>query len=235
MKLKRNLLMTIIAAFFGFMLALQFKTITKQEISYTRDIGELQVALAKAEKTHINLSQKLAQTQHLLKKYKKREAEVSIQAMKKELKKLKRRAGLTKVTDSGVTLTIAPMVFVQSGPYNHEPVTDTLLRRLMNQLNQFGATEISVDGERIINTSPIRMVNGQLTVNDHPIDDVPFKIKVLAPKPEMLKKKLDVSQIAESFARSGLQIAAKIEQQLTLPAYEGTIHTEHLNVAEGGT
>ncbi len=68
------------------------------------------------------------------------------------------------------------------------PVSDTisadLLRRLINELNMYGAEHISIADQRLVNTTVIRDINGVTKVDSYPLRSFPIEIKVITPDAE---------------------------------------------------
>ncbi|TCP29095.1 uncharacterized protein YlxW (UPF0749 family) [Scopulibacillus darangshiensis] len=232
MKKRHALTMTLVTLIIGFMLAIQFETTRNPQKRDTRDIWQLQEDLAKEEKRHIELNNEFKETSQLLQKYKTEQGNQKIMAMKEALKELKEKAGVTEKTGQGVILHIRPMVDTSLIEESYYSVSAILLRRLINELNQYGASEIAVSGERIINTTPIRVVQKKLFVNDHMISDVPFNIHVLTPRPKDFAKRVDVSQSGEDLAREGLVITAEVKKLVKLPAYTPNIGLNYLHTVK---
>lgn len=227
--------MTLVMLLVGLMLAVQFETTKKPATRDTRDIWQLQEDLAKEQKTHQKLLTELDSANKLLQQYEGKQNQSKISAMKNELTTLKKKAGLTKVSGPGVVITVKPLVDPSLIGSNYKDVSPMLLRRLINELNQFGATDIAISGERVINTTPIRLVDGQTLINDRRLQDVPYSIKVLTDNPSDLNKRIQVSQSSNEFAREGLELATKVEKSITLPAYTQPIVIKYMKEVKGGS
>ena len=225
----------LIAVFLGFMIALQFQTAKTPQNRDTRDIWQLQDDLTKEEKKHIQLNQQLADSIDLLQKYKSDSNSTKVTAIKDELKTQKRSAGLTDVTGKGLSITIQPLEGANIDNQSYEDVTADLLRQLINELNFYGATDVAIAGERVINISPIRMVHNDIYINDQKIPGVPFTIQALLPKPEDSKNRLSVSEVADNFARTGLGLNIKVENSITLSAYNEKVNLHYMKPVEGGS
>jgi uncharacterized protein YlxW (UPF0749 family) len=232
---KQKLTFALIAVFFGFMLAMQFQTTKAPKNRDTRDIWQLQDDLTKAEKEHILLNRQLSSAQDLLNKYQSNNSGSKVEAMEEALEKQKRMAGVTPVSGQGLSITVKPLEGTGIGNQSYEDVTADLIRQLINELNFYGATDMSISGERIINISPIRMVHNELYINDHKIPGVPFTIKVLIASPEESKNRLSVSEAADNFARMGLGLDIVVKKKETLPAYNQEIKLHKMKPVEEGS
>ncbi|WEG11660.1 DUF881 domain-containing protein [Pullulanibacillus sp. KACC 23026] len=231
---RERLSLAIVALFFGFMVILQFKTISHPKQKDTKDIVELQSDLAKAQKEHITLNNQLSQAEQLLTKYENSQTDNKLQAMKEELEQQKVQAGVTAKTGKGDLIQLKKLI-EGNDPFDSDSVTDVMMRNLINVLNEYGATDIAVSDERIINISPIRMVHDDLLINDQKLPQPPFNIEVLSDDPNKLKKELESSSVLDDFARAGLTLEVTVKPSITLPAYNDPIQFNSLKLTKGGS
>ncbi|WP_229745357.1 DUF881 domain-containing protein [Pullulanibacillus pueri] len=222
---------TLVTAFLGFMVALQFGVTKEDKPRDTRDIYQLQDDLTKAEKKHVQLNEQLSESNRLLEGYESDDTKSQLQTMKEALDKQKELAGETVKAGTGVLVTVQALAqgYSEAG----EGLNADLIRRLINELNTLGATDIAIADERLTNRSPIRMVHEIVYVNDHPLPDLPFPIRVLTPHPSDLKKRLEVSESMEDFAREGLTMMVKVEDRLKLPANGESEKVEYMKPVKG--
>lgn len=228
----KKIMLTGVAFILGFMLVVQFQTANGLKDSGerdTRDTLQLREDLSKEKIRHQELYKELREAESLLNNYQHNQENQKARAMRNKLKQLEKEAGLTKISGQGIVLHVEPLVSASL----IEGVTPELLRRLINELNLYGATEIAIDGERVIGTTSIRTVNGQTYVNDRRISDIPFNIKVLAKDVKALHNEMQVSQSRENFARAGLKLLAESKDILELPAYDHHILVQYMELAEG--
>ncbi len=92
-------------------------------------------------------------------------------------------AGLTNVKGKGVIITLNDAKLTDdmkgSGQYtNYGIVHDVNISRFVNELKAAGAEAISVNGQRIVNTSEIRCVGPSIMVNSEKVA-APFVIKAI--------------------------------------------------------
>ena len=100
---------------------------------------------------------------------------------------------------------------------------------------------ISIDEQRLINTTVIRDINGVTKIDGHSLNRLPIVIKVMtedAKTADKLFKRMQVSKSADEFFIDNLRI--KVEKPdgfITIPAYENTIRIrdmEPVNHDKGG-
>jgi uncharacterized protein YlxW (UPF0749 family) len=232
--LRQRLSLTIVAMFFGFLLILQFQTIKHPKVRDTRNIFQLQSDLAKAQNQHIELNSELTQSEQLLNKYQSSQKENLVKTMKETLQQQKVEAGLTPKEGPGDLIVIKPLVGGNDPFANDDIITANLMRSLINDLNEYGATDLAVGGTRIINITPIRSVHEDLYINDQKMPELPYAIQVLTNDPAKLKTLLDVSPVLDDFARAGLTLDVSIQKKVSLPAYQSPIKFNYVKPVEGG-
>ncbi|MDC3412837.1 DUF881 domain-containing protein [Aquibacillus sp. 3ASR75-11] len=232
MKKKHLILVSFICLLTGIMIAVQFQSTQIPKKRDTRDLWEVRTAIQEQQKLQQSLYKQIEQTDQTIEKYDKQTEEEKLQTIKNSIENLTQEAGLTEVTGAGVVLTIEP-IFVESDELQQYPsLTPDHLNRLINELNSFGAKEIAIENERITNLSPIRYVNGKTYVNNQPLPSLPIKILVLAENPKKLFDYLQVSNSKDNFAIDALDITATLEDDITLPKYDGTINVKWIKVKE---
>lgn len=216
----------------GMMMAIQFQTAQEPEKRDTRDLWEIRAELEQEQKTQQELYQQLAEVELTIDQYNKQSDREKIETLKSSLEDLREKAGLTEVTGGGVRITISPIFFESVSGQKYPSVTPELLSRLLNEINNYGATQVAIENERIVNVSPIRLVNGKTYVNNHPLPPLPIEIKVLSENPKKMLDYVQVSQAKDNFAIEELELTAEVVDELTLPNYEAPIDLEGLEVKE---
>ena len=111
-------------------------------------------------------------------------------------------------------------------------VSPVLLKRLVNDLNMYGAKQISIDGERVINTTLIRDINGDTKINGHSINQYPLEVRVIAENSESADKlynRIQVSPVIDEFFVDNLQVKiGKPEESISIPAYDESIRIRYM-------
>jgi hypothetical protein len=136
-------------------------------------------------------------------------------ALRATLDELRRFAGLSELTGSGVRVRVF-------GPpdqeYGGELISERDVRDLVNELRVAGATGIEVGGERLIATSFIRSSGSQLLVNGRTISLNPLEIRATG-DPLVLQSSLEL--LRNSLSYWGITVEVIAEELLTLRAYQG--------------
>ncbi|WP_010172285.1 DUF881 domain-containing protein [Bacillus coahuilensis] len=230
---------TVITAVVGFMLAIQFQTVKEPVVRDTRDIWELRNDLLTEKERYSILLDQISALEDTIEKYESERETSKEQALRDTLDMLKNEAGLTERVGTGLTLSVEPVTEEILLGSSIQQVSPDMLQRLVNELNRFGALAISIDGQRLVNTSVIRDINGKTTVNGLPIKNIPFTIEIITKdidSAQNLFNQLQVSEIVEGFFIDNLRISiSSPEENVVVPAYNDTIRIRLMEqVEEGG-
>ncbi|EMI11758.1 DUF881 domain-containing protein [Anoxybacillus gonensis] len=224
---------TFVSLIIGFMLAVQFQTSQEPDVRDTRDIWEIRRDLQKEQELHKQLLNEIRKYEETLEKYEQQRSENKGAILRQTVEELKKEAGLTEVVGEGVVLYIEQM-YDESyvGPVR-DTISADLLRRLMNQLNMYGAQHISIADQRIVNTTVIRDINGVTKVDSYPLRSFPIEIKVIAPDAEKMYNRLKASTIADDFALENLLLTvSEPQQRVVISPYDGAVRVKQMEAVE---
>ncbi|WP_160720142.1 DUF881 domain-containing protein [Bacillus sp. USDA818B3_A] len=239
-KPKVNLSFTLIAALVGFMIAIQFQTVKKPVERDTRDVWQLREALLKEKELQSNLLSEIRSNEEKLSAYESKREQSKEQALKDTLQELKAEAGLTEIKGPGITLLIEPVIEdVKLGTPVKNSVSPELLKRLLNELNMYEAKYVAIDGQRVINTTVIRDINGETKIDGHAIKGLPIEIKVGVEDTntaEKLSNQMKVSKARDEFFSESLRLTVSSSNPtITIPAYDHSIRVMYMEpIKEGG-
>ncbi len=220
------------------MIAIQFRTVKEPPIRDTRDIWELREDLVKEKEMHSTLLREMRSIDETIEKYETERQTSKELALRDTLNELKIKAGLTDMIGPGILLSVEPVMKDMIPGQKVFSVSPQLLKRLINELNQFGASHLAIDEQRIINTSVIRDINGDTTVNGVSLSSIPFEIKVITKdyeSAEKLFKQMQVSKAIEDFFIDNLQVSiSSPKQEIKLPSYDKSIRIRLMEPVEQG-
>ncbi|MFK9092337.1 DUF881 domain-containing protein [Bacillus salipaludis] len=240
-KPKINVSFTLIAMVIGFMIAIQFQTVKKPVERDTRDIWQLREALLKEKELQSHLLSEIRSNEEKLSAYESKRKQSKEQVLKDTLQELKTEAGLTEVAGPGITLQIEPVIEdLQLGAPVTKVISPELLKRLVNELNMYDAKYIAIDGQRIINTTVIRDINGETKIDGHTIRSLPIEIKVGVSEinsAEKLSNRMKVSKARDEFFTESLRLNVSAPNPtITIPAYDNSIRIKYMEpIKEGGS
>lgn len=234
----KNLSFSLIAAIIGLMVAIQFQTVKEPEVRDTRDTWQLREDLMKEKELQSRLLLEIRSNEEKLTKYETERQQSKEEVLRETLAELKVEAGLEEMKGPGISLSIEPAFNLIVEGDNPPSVSPDLLKRLLNELNMYGAKHISVDGERVINTTVIRDINRVTKINNHSLNRFPIEVKVITENrdtAEKLYNRMKISAVADDFFIDNLEV--KVNQpvgDLVVPAYQDTIRIRYMESATSG-
>lgn len=228
---------TVIMFVIGLMTAIQYNTINEPNIRDTRDVWEIRQELARENQLQSELLSEISSLDTTLGKYEATSSASPEQALRETAGELRRAAGLAETTGPGIEVFVEPSQEAIAMGLNIDGISPDLLIRLVNEINRFNGLYVSIDGKRIVNTTAIRDINGQTTVNTKPVETPPFSIKIISESmedSEKLYNHLLASRILDDFYIDNLTLTISEPQtDLVIEAYDGAIATKHLQASEG--
>jgi uncharacterized protein YlxW (UPF0749 family) len=241
-KHKKNFSFIAISAVIGFMIAIQFQSVKEPVERDTRDLWQLREALLQEKELQSKLISEIRSIEEKLLAYESKQKQSKEQALRDTIEELENEAGLTELLVPGLTLKIAPILEkVQIGAPVSKAVSPELLKRLLNELNMYDAKYISVDGQRIINTTVIRDINNETKIDGHALSSLPIEVKVGVNDfvtAEKLYNRIKASKATEEFFTENLKLTvSEPNPKVTIPAYDNPIrirYLESLKANEGG-
>lgn len=237
MKKKLSSRFSVILFIIGLMAAVQYNTINEPDARDTRDIWEIRQELSREMQLHSELLTEIGTVDDTLSKYEDASNESPEQALKETVEDLRSAAGLDEMTGPGIEISIEPSPEAVALGLNIEGIAPDLLIRLVNEINRHNGLYISIDGNRVVNTTAIRDINGTTTVNTVPVQTPPFKIKIVSKTmddTEKLYNHLMSSRIHDDFYIDNFSvIITEPIDQLTVEAYDKEHNYQQLEKVEG--
>lgn len=174
--------MTIVCVLLGCILAVQYKSLSSADKLITTDsdtINSLQEQLIRLDRENEVLENENEQLQEKVELLEGATNEEQIQSLESELNKIKTFAGATKVSGSGLFISIN---------MRENMLSNTLQRHLLslvNELKACTAQAISINGERLTAMTEIRVVGNYVIINGRQYQS-PFSIYAIGKPQEML-------------------------------------------------
>ncbi|WP_033829302.1 DUF881 domain-containing protein [Bacillus andreraoultii] len=226
---KNKLSLFLISVLVGFMVVIQFN-ITKQDKHVEKDKGDLwglrENYLAEKE-LEANLLREIRTADEKIAQYETERHNSSGQVLQKTLSELEVEAGLKETIGPGIVLSISPAYeFIVPGQ-NDAYLSPDVLRKLINELNMYGAKAISIANKRVITTTTIRNIQGETKVDGYPLKKFPIEVKVITNDEATANKlynRMQVSTIPDEFFIDNLTVSiSKPKDHVTISAYENSI------------
>ena len=216
----------VVSMIVGVMLVTQYRmtqTIADGNINLQRS-GELALKIHSLQEERAGLKKQIANMKE----------EVCLEGMKEENRLLALRASLVDVEGPGVILTITDSKTpVKDGENpNLYLIHDEDMLRIVNELRAAGAEAISINDQRLIGTSEIRCSGPTVTVNGK-IFAPPFIIKAIGDTKTLHSALTMRGGVVESLKYWGIEVKIQDEENVTVPAYDGTIKQNYIKVKGG--
>ncbi|WP_243131644.1 DUF881 domain-containing protein [Desulfallas thermosapovorans] len=211
----------LVAAVLGLMLTMQFRVTN----SATNGISIDRAQELNAELKHINeekesLSKEISDLTFKLNQINQGQAEAK-NALQSELNKVRMNAGLVTVSGPGIELVLdKPDTDTENSQIPPELmiIRDEDLLSAVNELWGAGAEAISINGERIIATTEIRLAGSFININLNRVIP-PYQILAIG-NPDILMDSLELPGGLKEYWRDlGIKVTVEKHDDLTLPAY----------------
>lgn len=218
-----KIMVMIVAAILGFMLATQIKTTERQKTINVQRAEELTERLRIVEQQRDDLAKEIERLQ----------ANSSDDALETEVERLKEFAGEVPLEGKGIQLILDDSkVTAQVGENpNLYIIHDDDLLRVINELRAAGAEAISINGERLVSTSEIRCAGPTLSVNNN--RSAPPYVILAIGNPSNLASALKLrGGVLDTFKFWGIQAELTMPEVVKIPAFKGRRTFEYAQAAK---
>ena len=210
----------LVAIVLGLLVTFQFRATSRiaQGVPAGRD-QEMAIELRRLEAEKSDLQREINDLNDKLLQATKGQKE-ALSALNGELTKARVAAGLVAVTGPGIEIILDnPQVMPQTGKVSTLfTIRDEDLLRVINELRIAGAEALSINGQRIVATTEIRLAAPFINVNLTRIVP-PYHILVIG-NPDNLKATMDISGgVVEYLRELGARVEIQTNDQLTAPSY----------------
>lgn len=209
----------------GFMLAIQFNTTKQANIvsNKTNDLWELRQQYLSEKELEATLYKEIRLSEEKISQYETERHNSSSQVFQRTLHELKMEAGMEEISGPGIVLSISPAYEYITPGQNDVYISPDVLRKLINELNMYGAKAISIADQRIVTTTTIRDIQGETRVDGYPLRLFPLEIKVIAKDAVTAKKlysRMQISTIPDDFFIDNLDMSiSEPQEKIVIPAY----------------
>lgn len=233
----RNVVMYVICFLLAFVVTIQVRTVnvSESDILRLKKENELRDEVNQWKDAYNNLSAKVTELNNKINEYQKASAESNddVALIKDELDETKVIAGLTEVKGKGVTVTLDDKkaleeIALDAGYYDSNVflIHDTDIMSIINELVLNGAEAVSVNGQRITSLTGIRSVGPVIEINNVKMS-APYEVKAIGDS-DMLATNINLrGGKVEELRALKIDITVKKEEEVVVPAYEGTINLKH--------
>lgn len=241
-RLRGAFVATAIGVAFGIMLVGQWQSQTTAEATtetsrhrFTQEtIDRLEVEQAQLKKQIVDLRASTASEQKRLS-----QSEAAVASLESTLAEQRAIAGTVPLQGPGIEIILddsLQRVILPSDDPNNYIIHEYQLRDVANLLWRSGASGISINGERFVNSTSIYCVGSTILINDTRTSP-PFKVVAVGDVDQMQKainsgtSLRDLKDRAQAY---GLVFRINRTGTYTIPAFDGSIDLKHVSLAGMG-
>lgn len=212
-KLSTPIIFGILCLILSFAITIQLKVTNTSEStsSKTKAIDKLKDEVIILNDENNKLTNKLQNTTDDLAKIRDEAAENDSSSMEKSklIKKYIAVAGYTDVSGKGISIKYIPT----QDQYTADIAKD--LRDIVNELKNAGIEAISINGQRLINTSSIEMVKNKIEINNVEIT-APYIIDVIGNSEIINNSLIRPGGIIENIRNTGVKITIELKDNIKI-------------------
>ena len=218
----------------GIIISFQIKLVQKKVLngySPNQRANQLIIKLERVENEKEKLQNEIKQLTSELKKLKTSASKENllIKNLNNKLDKIKLFAGLTKVKGSGVEIIIDNSKS-EYNSNNTNIINDyNLILSLINELNAGGAEALSINGQRVVNTTEIRTAGNNMMVNKVPLVP-PFKVKAIGNSKILSASINQRFGLASIIRQKGYFIEINEKSEVIINKYDGSIEFDYIQL-----
>lgn len=149
------------------------------------------------------------------------------QENQEELKKINTYLGLTDVVGEGLIITIKDNSTGNIITASNDIIHDTDLMEIVNELKNSGAEAISINGQRIVQTTAINCVGSVVQINGEKVGS-PFEIRAIGSQSLLLQVDRPGSYLYYMKNNSMIPYEIKKSDSVEIPKYTGVLTTKLL-------
>ncbi len=233
--------LVVVVGVLGLLIATSFNTTTRAaEVTPAGRSSDLIDVVRDMESQRGELQDRLADLREAVSLLEQEAAEGSgvTRSFTQEFDRVRLSAGLAEVHGPGVEVVLADAKDVAQGADpNDYLIHDTDIAAVVNALFVGGAEAVSVNGERVVATTPIRCAGTTILVNSTRLGS-PYVVTAIG-ESDALQQALaedgHASLLFDSYTKQyGLQVAVTRKGDVTVPAYMGSLRPTHSSPRDGG-
>lgn len=213
-------------------ICIQVKTVknTSSVVSQNYEENNLRAEVLKYKEKYDNLLRETEKIDNELQQEieKATENNSELEEAKNQINEGNKMIGLTEVNGSGVIITVVDSDIDANTVLNANDllVHDSDILKIVNELKNAGAEAISINGQRVIITTPIICGGNIININGERIGS-PFEIKAIG-SPEALANLSRPGGWLNKMEDRGIKINLKKSNNIDIPKYSGVLNFKYL-------
>ena len=231
-----SLLLGIMCMLLTLGIAIQIKTINQmnnKSVTNSATENDLRDSVLKTKEKYDNTYAKVEKLEKELEELQTSASVNSDEAneLQEKLKEYKKILGLTEVSGNGLEITLKDGDENQSKSVLSSLVHDGDILQVVNALRNAGADAISVNDQRIVNTSAISCIGNVVKINGEKVG-APYVIKAIG-NPEWLYGGIEMNGgYVYNLRRDGVDVEVKKVKDITIPKYDGVFNATYMKTVE---
>lgn len=223
----------------GFLVALAFNTARGMSQIRPDRVSDLVDVVRDLEMQRVDLQDRLSELRERMDEYDRAaavDAGVS-ETFTEDLAAVRESAGLTQLSGAGLEIVLGDGTDVPAGSDpNDYLIHDTDISACVNALFVGGARAVSVNGERVVASTPIRCAGTTILVNSVRLG-APYTIRAIG-EPRSLRDALESDHTASLLlgpyqAQFGLRVSVNARDSVKVDAFKGSMRPTYAMVQEG--
>lgn len=229
-KIVISIVLGIVAMFLVIIMSIQLKTINQTDITSLESMQdeELRNEIVSLKEKNEEIENKISENEGKINEYKEtlNNNQKASEVLNNELHEYEEMIGLTDVTGEGVILTLTDTPY-QSYSYGN-------LVDFVNELKYAGATAISINDNRVINTTEIVEISKRyILLNGDQRISSPYIIKAIGDKKKIVETlSLKDEGYLDLYKNEGYDIKMEENDNITVNKYNKEIKLEYINKGE---
>ncbi|MBE5821915.1 MAG: DUF881 domain-containing protein [Clostridiales bacterium] len=220
-----------------FLICWQIKTVkvNSEDVLKLQREDELRDEVLKWKQMYENVSENLNVTEATLQEYRDNaiQGDKTSELLKKELEQVNAISGITDIKGEGITITLKDAEILDPNFLAEDQIVhDTDILKIVNELRASGAEAISINEQRVINTTAIRCVGPTILVNDVKIG-APFVIKAIGNSDTLYSGMNLTGGIVYTLKKYNIQVDIKQSEEVEIPKYEGALTLKYAKGSDG--
>ena len=229
-KIVISIVLGIVAMFLVIIMSIQLKTINQTDITSLESMQdeELRNEIVSLKEKNEEIENKISENEGKINEYREtlNNNQKASEVLNNELHEYEEMIGLTDVTGEGVILTLTDTPY-QSYSYGN-------LVDFVNELKYAGATAISINDNRVINTTEIVEISKRyILLNGDQRISSPYIIKAIGDKKKIVETlSLKDEGYLDLYKNEGYDIKMEENDNITVNKYNKEIKLEYINKGE---
>ena len=205
---------------------MQFKVVNQTDITSIENMreSELRTELSNWKEKYEDVNTRYEEVEKTIQEYQDKEKSDNEKSklLQTELKQINMELGKTDVTGEGITITL------KETENNDTAITADDLLVIVNALKLAGAEAISINEERIINTTDIVEINNSfIKVNGQRVL-APYVIKAIGPQAYLESSLLGSGGYVDELKNYGYDVAIEKNTKVNINKYEDELKSKYM-------